>query len=92
MTGTLDKTSNVHELNGSRDHFLRVGELRQHLKTRIRNCHNTYIRLNGAEGEISCLRLSILNLYWKRLKKEEDIFHKRKVFDEMPQIDRGRSS
>lgn len=67
LTGTLNKTSNVDELNGSRDCFLRIAEFGEHLKTRIRNSNNTNIRLNRTKGEVSSLSLSILDL---ELKKE----------------------
>src|SRR5436190_1688146 len=56
--GTLDQSRNVNKLNRGWNDFLRMGKLREDIKPRIRNDHDTQIRINRAERIIRCLRLS----------------------------------
>src|SRR5690606_13690043 len=50
LRGAGDEACDVHELDRRRQHLLRLDDAGKHVETRIRNGHDTDIRIDGAEG------------------------------------------
>ena len=58
LGGTLHQSGNVYNLAGGGHDASRVHNLGQTGEALVGHGDHTYVRLDGAEGEIGCLRLS----------------------------------
>ena len=56
--GARDEAGDVHELNGRRDGFLRVGKLAQHAQPRVGHGDDAVVRVNRTERVVRRLRLA----------------------------------
>ena len=57
LRSALHKTCNIHDLTSGGHNATRVNQFSQFIQSLIRNRDLSHLGVNGAKGEICCLRL-----------------------------------